>query len=118
MKADAPVVGEWDATQLGCMVSSLLDNAAKFGGGKPIEVTVQRSCDAATLSVHDHGHGIPPERVPHIFEAFERGVSSTHYGGLGLGLFIAKAVVEDHGGMLTVDNRPGEGATFTAPERG
>jgi signal transduction histidine kinase len=114
VRADAPVVGEWDATQLARMFSNLLDNAAKFGSGKPIEVTVERSGDAGTLSVLDHGNGIPPERVPHIFEAFERGVPSTHYGGLGLGLFIAKAIVEDHGGMLTVDNRPGQGATFTA----
>jgi signal transduction histidine kinase len=52
--------------------------------------------------------------MPHIFEAFERGVSSTHHGGLGLGLFVARAIVEGHGGRPTVDSHPGEGATFTA----
>jgi signal transduction histidine kinase len=114
VRADAPVVGEWDAMQLGRMLSNLLENAAKFGAGKPVEVTVQREGDEATLRVQDHGQGIPPERMSRIFEAFERAVSLDHYGGLGLGLFIAKAIVEGHGGSLPVDSRPGEGATFTA----
>jgi signal transduction histidine kinase len=114
VQADAPVVGDWDATQLEQLLSSLLDNAAKFGAGKPVEIAIQREGDDATLSVRDHGQGIPPDRMPHIFEAFERAVSSTHYGGLGLGLFIARAIVEGHGGRLTVDSHPGEGATFTA----
>jgi signal transduction histidine kinase len=114
VRADAPVVGEWDAAQLDQMLSCLLDNAAKFGAGKPIEVTVARDGDAATLSVRDHGGGIPPERVASIFAAYERAVPARHYGGLGLGLFLAKAIVEGHGGRLTVDNHPGEGATFTA----
>ena len=113
LHADDPVVGEWDGTQLDEMVSCLLDNAAKFGAGGPVEVTVQRQDDGATLSVRDHGPGIPPDRVPGIFEAFERGVSAKHYGGLGLGLFVTRAIVEGHGGNLTLDNRPGDGATFT-----
>jgi signal transduction histidine kinase len=114
LRADAPVVGEWDATQLGQMLSSLLDNARKFGAGKPVEVAIQREGDEATLSVRDHGEGIPPDRISHIFDAFERAVSLAHHGGLGLGLFIARAIVEGHGGSLTVDSHPGEGATFTA----
>jgi signal transduction histidine kinase len=114
VRADSPVVGEWDATQLVQVVDGLLDNAAKFGAGRPVEVTVRREGGEATLSVRDHGQGIRPERVRHIFEAFERAVSSAHYGGLGLGLFIARAILEAHGGRLTLDNHPGEGATFTA----
>jgi len=114
VRADAPVVGEWDASKLDEMLSCLLDNAAKFGAGRPVEVTVGREGDDATLSVRDHGPGIPADRVRCIFDAFERAVPAEHYGGLGLGLFIAKAIVEGHGGSLTVDNRPGEGATFTA----
>ncbi len=114
VRAEGPVVGEWDATQLERVISSLLDNAAKFGAGQPVEVAVQREGDDATLSVRDHGEGIPPGRVPGVFEAFERAVSAKHYGGLGLGLFVARAIVEAHGGCLTVESRLGEGTTFTA----
>jgi signal transduction histidine kinase len=114
VRAEEPVVGEWDAAQLEQVVSSLLDNAVKFGKGKPVEIAVHREGDDASVSVTDHGPGIPPNRVFDIFRAFERAVSASHYGGLGLGLYIAKAIVEGHGGTLTVDNHPGEGATFTA----
>jgi signal transduction histidine kinase len=114
VRADAPVLGEWDATQLEQVLGSLLDNAAKFGAGKPVEITAWREGADAVLSVRDHGPGIPPDRVRRIFEPFERAVSATHYGGLGLGLYVAKAIVEEHGGALTVDSREGEGATFTA----
>jgi signal transduction histidine kinase len=114
LRADEPVVGEWDAAQLDEMLSCLIDNAAKFGAGRPVEVTVEREADTAKLSVRDHGPGIPPERLQSIFEAFERAVSDAHYGGLGLGLFVARAILEGHGGTLTVDNRPGDGVTFVA----
>jgi signal transduction histidine kinase len=114
VQAEEPVVGEWDAAQLEQVISSLLDNAVKFGSGKPVEIAVQRDGDDASVSVTDHGPGIPPNRILDIFRAFERAVSASHYGGLGLGLYIAKAIVEGHGGTLTVDNHPGEGATFTA----
>ncbi len=114
LHADEPVVGDWDGTQLDAVLSYLLDNAAKFGAGRPVEVTVQREGDAATLSVRDHGPGIPPDRLPHIFEVFERAVSADHYGGLGLGLFLTKAIVEGHGGRITVENLPGDGVMFTA----
>ncbi len=96
------------------VLSSLLDNAVKFGAGKPVEVAVQREGDDATLRVRDHGEGIAPDRIHRIFEAFERAVSADNYGGLGLGLFIARAIVERHGGTLTVESGLGEGATFTA----
>jgi signal transduction histidine kinase len=114
VRADAPVVGQWDAAQIERVLSILLDNAAKFGAGRPVEIDVRREGEDATLSVSDHGPGIPPDRIQEIFAPFERAVSAAHYGGLGLGLFIARAIVDRHGGRLTVDNRPGQGATFTA----
>jgi signal transduction histidine kinase len=114
LKADSPVVGEWDKMRLEQMLSNLLDNAVKFGAGTPIEVSVSGDGTTATLTVRDHGQGIPPDRLRFVFGAFERAVSTAHYGGLGLGLFIARAIVEAHGGELTVDSRPGEGAKLTA----
>ena len=62
--------------------------------------------------MRDHGIGIDPSDQPQIFERFERAVSSRNYGGLGLGLYIVKRIVEAHGGAISVDSRPGEGATF------
>ncbi len=114
LRADEPVVGVWDATQLDEMLACLLDNAAKFGAGNPVEIAVGHDDGGATLSVADHGQGIPPDRLANIFEKFERAAPATRYGGLGLGLFIAKAIAEAHGGGLSVENRPGDGVTFTA----
>ncbi|MDB4965802.1 MAG: walK [Myxococcales bacterium] len=108
-----PVVGRWDAPRLDQVVTNLLTNAMKFGGRHPIELRVRGGADTATLSVTDHGIGITPEAHARIFERFERGVSAQHYGGLGLGLFIVRQIVDAHGGTVTVTSIPGEGATFT-----
>ncbi|HTQ41515.1 MAG TPA: ATP-binding protein [Polyangiaceae bacterium] len=62
------------------VVTNLVENAAKFGRSKPIDVTVSRSDGVARLVVRDHGIGVPPEDVPRIFERFERGVPISHYG--------------------------------------
>jgi signal transduction histidine kinase len=113
VRADAPVIGEWDRMRIEQCLSGLLDNAMKFGAGKPVEVSASAEGDVATLIVRDHGPGLPPHQPGALFDAFERGVSAEHYGGLGLGLYIAKAAVDAHGGMLDVESKAGEGATFT-----
>ncbi|HEX7837890.1 MAG TPA: sensor histidine kinase, partial [Kofleriaceae bacterium] len=61
----------------------------------------------------DHGIGIAPARCPYVFDRFERAVPSSRYGGLGLGLYIARSIVVAHGGMITVDSELGAGSTFT-----
>jgi signal transduction histidine kinase len=114
ISASTPVMGKWDRIRLELMIASVLDNAAKFGAGKAVDVSVESDGPLAILSVRDRGPGIPSERLPFVFEAFERGVSAYNYGGLGLGLFVARAIAEAHGGELVVVNREGEGATFTA----
>ena len=63
--------------------------------------------------VEDRGIGIPEERLPHIFERFERAVSAREYGGLGLGLFIARSIVEALGGSIAARSSQGVGSTFT-----
>jgi two-component system, OmpR family, sensor kinase len=65
------------------------------------------------LVMRDHGIGMSPQDATRVFERFERAVSVRHYGGLGLGLYITRQIVEAHGGHISVDSRPGEGATFT-----
>jgi predicted ATPase/signal transduction histidine kinase len=108
-----PVVGLWDARRLEQVVTNLLANAIKFGAGRPIAVTVREAAETAELTVSDHGIGIPADRIPKIFDRFERAVSSAHYGGLGLGLYLARSIVESHGGTIDVESREGEGCTFT-----
>lgn len=109
----APVVGMWDASRLQQVVAILLSNAVKFGRGRPIEIAVRAVDSAASLQVRDQGIGIDPARLPYVFDRFERAVSSTHYGGLGLGLYIARWIVQAHGGTIGVVTTPGEGSTFT-----
>lgn len=111
--AVGPVTGRWDRQRLERALSSLLSNAAKYGHGHPIEVEVGVDDGGARLSVRDHGIGIPPERRASIFERYERAVSSRHYGGLGLGLWITRRDTAAMGGSVTVDSRPGEGSVFT-----
>lgn len=112
VRAEPPVVGSWDRSRLEQVVSNLLDNALKFGAGKPIEITVARKDGTAELVMQDQGVGIPAGRLPYVFERFERAVSSRHFGGLGLGLHVVKSIVEALGGAVCVDSRPGEGARF------
>jgi signal transduction histidine kinase len=113
IECDAPVVGRWDPSRLGQVVTNLVTNAAKFGGGKPIEIRIEESAAAARLTVADHGIGIDPARRPYVFDQFERAVPSSRYGGLGLGLYIARSIVVAHGGTITVDSELGAGSTFT-----
>jgi signal transduction histidine kinase len=107
-----PVRGYWDRLRISQVATNLLANAVKYGSGKPVEVEFGQRDDRAFLRVKDHGIGIDPADQPQIFERFERAVSSRNYGGLGLGLYIVKRIVEAHGGSVDVVSRPGEGATF------
>jgi PAS domain S-box-containing protein len=104
--------GWWDRVRMAQVVKHLLANATKFGPGKPVEVVLQSQLDTAVLLVRDHGIGIAPERVESLFQRFERAVPVSQYGGLGLGLYRVRRIVEAHGGAVTVDSSPGQGATF------
>ena len=68
--------------------------------------------DEVALEVCDHGIGIAPEHQARIFGRFERAVSDRHFGGLGLGLWIVRQVIESHGGTITVESAPGQGSRF------
>ena len=110
--AAGPVTGRWDPIRLRQVVVSLLSNAMKFGAGQPIEIRISSEQNIARLSVTDHGIGIPKEDQKRIFERFARAVSERHFGGLGLGLFVSRRIVEAHGGAIRVESEPGTGATF------
>jgi signal transduction histidine kinase len=113
LAADAPVLIHGDLTELRVVVSNLLNNAMKFGAGRPVDVAVDAPDGKARVTVRDHGIGIPDEQRARIFRRFERGVSMRHFGGLGLGLHLASRIVEAHGGTLRASSGAGEGATLT-----
>jgi PAS domain S-box-containing protein len=108
----APVVGTWDRASIDQVATNLLSNAIKFGGGEPIEVRVERLVGAARVRVRDYGLGVAEEDRERIFGRFERGVSERSFGGLGLGLWIARQIVTAHGGRIGVLPVEGPGAEF------
>ena len=107
-----PVMAELDPLRMEQVVANLITNAIKYGRGKPIELGIHVDRGHAKLTVRDHGIGVAHEEQARIFERFARAVSVREYGGLGLGLFISKQIVDAHGGSIHVDSAPGEGATF------
>ncbi len=113
VSANAPVVGQWDPHRLDQVVTNLLTNAIKYGAGKTIQIMVVESDGDALLTVRDQGIGIAAEQLPRIFDRFERAVSARTYGGIGLGLYITRQIVEAHGGSIDVASATGEGTTFT-----
>jgi PAS domain S-box-containing protein len=111
--ASHPIIGVWDRNRLDQVLTNLLTNAAKYGGGKPIEVTLESDDERARFSVRDRGIGIDPEHHQRIFERFERAVDNKHFGGIGLGLWLSNQIVQLHGGQIHVDSQLGAGSTFT-----
>jgi signal transduction histidine kinase len=113
---DAAGVVLGDAARLQQIVWNLLSNAVKFTGrGGRVEVVLQRRGSEVELIVADNGQGIKPEFLPHVFERFcqeDAGIARQH-GGLGLGLSIARQLVEMHGGRIVArSDGTGSGATF------
>ena len=108
------VIGDRD--RLEQVLGNLMENAVKYSpDGSEILVTVEDRGDQLVTSVADRGIGIPTDELGQVFERFHRGrqVSSTNYGGLGLGLYITKQIVERHGGTIWVESREGQGTTFS-----
>jgi two-component system sensor histidine kinase MprB len=104
-----PVVVDGVPERLLRAVNNLLDNAARHTHpGTTVEVRV----DANGVRVRDHGDGVDPEDLPHVFDRFYRGVNSRGRQGSGLGLAIVRQVAEQHGGSVTATNAPDGGAVF------
>jgi two-component system, OmpR family, sensor histidine kinase MprB len=89
-------------------VNNLLDNAAQHGGGTPVEVEV----GGGAISVRDHGPGVPPDELEHVFDRFYRGHDARRRLGSGLGLAIVRQIAEAHGGTVSASSAPGGGARF------
>ncbi|MGJ7579762.1 hybrid sensor histidine kinase/response regulator [Variovorax sp. RHLX14] len=112
---DAPyeVPGVWDEFRIEQVLTNLLTNALRYGGGKPVQVEVVQIEGLATMSVRDRGIGVAEVDQERIFEQFERTDDSRkHAAGLGLGLYITREIVRAHGGTIALESVAGEGSLF------
>lgn len=113
---DGSVLVSGDPLRLGQVVRNLVSNAVKYSPPQSvIDVALTADGVHALLTVSDHGLGIPEDQLTSVFEPFERATNLTSRrdaGGLGLGLYITKDIVERHGGRIWVVSREGEGSTF------
>ncbi|MCX5970471.1 MAG: PAS domain-containing sensor histidine kinase, partial [Coprothermobacterota bacterium] len=108
--------GACDAEALARVVENLLTNAIKFSpkGGR-VEVRLEMEGDTLRLEVEDHGIGIPALEQEQLFQPFQRGPSAQHKGipGTGLGLYVSRRIVEEHGGALAMESEEGKGTKVT-----
>ena len=96
------------------VITNFVGNALKYGRGAPVAVSVSASTSGhLRLMVRDEGPGIPSEHQERIFGQFERATSSQNVPGMGLGLWLVRRIVAAHGGTITLDSNPGQGATFS-----
>ena len=119
---DGPLTVTGERDEILRLVENLVENALRYGEGAPVTVTVRRvetghgfPAGGAELVVRDSGPGIPAEHLPRLTERFYR-VDPAHSrgtGGTGLGLAIVKHIVGRHRGRLSIESRPGEGASFS-----
>jgi two-component system phosphate regulon sensor histidine kinase PhoR len=104
-----------DQLRVGQVFGNILDNAIKFSPpGRQVIVKLQEQDDEYLISVIDQGIGVSPEYFDHIFERFYRvrNTASRQYSGIGMGLFVAKAIVQAHGGRIGFSSNQGTGSTF------
>ena len=108
------LVGNWDADRLTQVISNLVVNAIQHGQGTPVTLTAVEEGDAVTVEVHNGGVPIPPAIMASIFEPLARGGKAGGLHSIGLGLFIARAIVSAHGGEIGLRSSTDQGTTFTA----
>jgi two-component system sensor histidine kinase/response regulator len=114
----APIEVEVDVDRISQAILNLLSNARKYSPpDSPVTLTLEQAGENCILTVQDQGVGIPAEQLPHIFDRFYRVPEITRQSGssigLGLGLYIAKKIVERHGGRIEVSSTPGKGSIFS-----
>ena len=110
------VLVDADPSRIGLVSSNLIANALKYSpADKPVRVNLSVEDHRATVSIRDEGPGIPPSEHERIFDRFYQ--IENHLtrpsGGVGLGLYICRRLVEGMGGRLWVDSKPGQGSTFS-----
>lgn len=106
------IVGEWDSVRIEQVISNLINNAIRYGEGKPISLALECLEDKVIFSVHDNGMGVEKSSLERIFNRFERASEKQQTQGLGLGLYIAKQIVVAHHGRIWAESTKGTGTTF------
>ncbi len=109
------VIGSYDRNRICQLLENLIENAAKYNlENESVEIKLWQQDHTAHVTVADHGIGIPANDVPHIFDRFFRGtnVDDRRFAGLGLGLYICRGIVEQHGGHIWATSRVGVGTTM------
>lgn len=112
LHAPEPVAGVWDEFRVEQIIINLLTNALRYGGSKPVKISLEVRDAHAWIVVRDQGVGIAPEDQLRIFAPFERAGTKEVREGLGLGLYIARQLAESHEGSLDVESAPNQGAAF------
>lgn len=112
LRLDDSIAGKWDRLRIEQVVVNLLTNAMKYAAGRPIQISTMHTDDNAVMMVRDQGIGIAKADHERIFGCYERAVPVANYGGLGLGLYISRQIVELHQGRIWVESEPGKGACF------
>ena len=108
-----PIVGSWDRDRLGQVLDNLIGNAIKYSPeGGEIAIRVEATDAEGQVRIEDHGIGIAADVLPRLFERFYQGQDPGVSTGLGLGLYIARMLVEAHGGRIWAESEPGQGSTF------
>jgi len=113
LKLADDVCGNWDGCRVEQIIVNLITNALRYGGCKPITISLLSMEDHVEVNVQDQGRGIPAHECQRIFEKFSRLDNSEIKEGLGMGLYIARQLAEAHGGSLSVSSKLGEGSRFT-----
>jgi signal transduction histidine kinase len=111
---DLPLV-QADARMLTFAIHQLVENAIKYGAGAPIRLLARRHGRGVALAVRDSGPGIPAAQLPHLFQRLRRSDSALNEGprGIGLGLVLARELVERQGGAISVQSQVDQGSLFT-----
>ncbi len=113
IEGDAAVWGDFDVSRVDQVLTNLVSNAIRYGRGQSIAIGADGRHGSARFWVEDRGIGIAPEHQTRIFQQFERAAPSTSYGGLGLGLWISRQIVDAMGGNISVTSQVGVGSVFT-----
>ena len=112
LEFESGLIGVWDRMRVEQVLANLMNNAIKYAAKNPLALRLFREGKSARFEIQDFGKGIAPEQHQRIFQRFERAVDDPGITGLGLGLYIAKKIVEGHGGKIWVESKINQGSTF------
>jgi len=114
-EVSGPILGSYDPDRLRQLIDNLVENALKYSSAESeVLVRAWRDSELAHITVADRGIGIPAADLPHLFDRFHRGsnVDDRRFQGLGLGLYICRAIAQEHGGEISAESELGQGSTF------